>query len=201
MYSYRVSDNALAWSGNMDCGSNAGGFGINCYYVLSGTTSGGGSGCSINMGSAVSAAWHTIYMGETNTDTYVYMCNGAQHSSGHNMNHRYWFRRARPVPAAQTGDGTTQATSGNSCQAIKASYPLSPDGPYWIDPNGGSTSDAVQAICDMTRQGGGWMLGLKHWNGSVTGGVAGALGALNTANYIRNNTYKLADSVVRDVIA
>ena len=88
--SYRLSDNALAWTGNWQCG-NVGGWGINCYNMLSGNPQ-GGAGCNINMGYQSNAGWHHFYMGETNTDTYLYVCNGPQHSSSYNMNHRWWFR-------------------------------------------------------------------------------------------------------------
>lgn len=90
MYSYRISDNAQAWTGNLLCGKA--GWGINCYDVIAGSNPAGGSGCSINMGAASSAGWHYIYTADTNQDTYIYLCNGAQHSSSYNMNHRVWFR-------------------------------------------------------------------------------------------------------------
>jgi hypothetical protein len=50
------------------------------------------------MGNASNPGWHHIYMSETNSDSYLHLCNGAQHSSGHNMNHRYWFRKTKPYP-------------------------------------------------------------------------------------------------------
>ncbi len=91
MYSYRLADNKLAWSGNFGCG-DVGGWGINCYNVTAGANPAGGSGCGISMSGSNNGGWHHVYMAETNTDSYLYVCNGAQHSSGHNMNHRAWFR-------------------------------------------------------------------------------------------------------------
>ena len=90
--SYRLSDNALAWTGNLQCGS-WGGAGINCYNVLSNNPQ-GGAGCNINMGLQSNPGWHHFYMSETNQDTYLYICNGPQHSSGFDMNHRWWVREA-----------------------------------------------------------------------------------------------------------
>ena len=87
--SYRASDDALAWSGNLACGEP--GAGINCLNVLSNNPQ-GGAGCTIPMGTQTSAGWHHFYMGNTSSDTYLYICNGAQHSSSQNMNHRFWIR-------------------------------------------------------------------------------------------------------------
>ena len=87
--SYRLSDSKLAWTGNLKCG--VGGYGINCLDVIK-TNPAGGAGCLVKLSSQTNSGWHHWYMGETNTDTYLYICNGAQHSSSHNMNHRYWFR-------------------------------------------------------------------------------------------------------------
>ena len=100
MQSYRISDNALAWTGNLACGKkqnctdqgNRDEAGINCYDVISNSPQ-GGAGCSINMGSRSDGGWHHFFMSECNTDTYLYICNGAQHSSSHDMNHRWWFRQ------------------------------------------------------------------------------------------------------------
>lgn len=93
MQSYRSSDAALAWTGTLSCGEP--GFGINCFTVTGGPNPQGGAGCTLNMGSASNVGWHHVYMAFTNTDSYLYVCNGAQHSSGQNMNHR-WFIRERP---------------------------------------------------------------------------------------------------------
>ncbi len=93
--SYRLSDNALAWTGNLRCGyqnSNAPGpMGINCVAVLENNPQ-GGAGCDINMGKSSKIGWHHFFMGQWNQDTYLYICNGAQHSSGNRFSHRFWVR-------------------------------------------------------------------------------------------------------------
>ncbi len=94
--SFRAADDALAWTGRLHCGSTGGatgGVGLNCINVASGSPNPqGGTGCNIAMGSSTDSGWHHFEMARANTDTYIYICNGAQHSSGHTMNHRMWFR-------------------------------------------------------------------------------------------------------------
>jgi hypothetical protein len=93
--SYRLSDNALAWTGDLKCGTaggaHASGAGINCVNVIENNPQ-GGAGCNINMGKYSNSGWHHFYMSEHNTDTYLYICNGAQHSSSYDLNHRFWVR-------------------------------------------------------------------------------------------------------------
>ena len=103
--SYRISDNALASTFNLTCG-RGGGAGINCVDVLFNNPQ-GGAGCNINMGSSVNSGWHHFYMSEYNSDTYLYVCNGAQHSSSYNLNHRFWVGEKHPaVLTASTWNGT-----------------------------------------------------------------------------------------------
>ncbi len=45
--------------------------------------------------------------------------------------------------------GTSQAGAGLSCKHILTQTPGAPDGTYWIDPNGGNTSDAFQVYCEI----------------------------------------------------
>ena len=63
--------------------------------------------------------------------------------------------------------GKTQATAGTTCKQLIDTGCATVDGMYWIDPNGGSTSDAFQVHCNMTSDGGGWTLVFRH---DVSGG-------------------------------
>ena len=55
-------------------------------------------------------------------------------------------------------NGSSQGAAGESCKSINDLYPNQSDGTFWIDPNGGSKSDAYEVFCDMTADGGGWTL-------------------------------------------
>ena len=51
--------------------------------------------------------------------------------------------------------GGSQVNAAASCVAIYEAGEACGDGRYWIDPTGGSTSDAFEVYCDMAN--GGWM--------------------------------------------
>jgi len=95
--SYRAADDMLNWRGRLQCG-NVGAAGINCFNVLTvsnpvGTLNPqGGAGCLVPLGKNTDVGWHHFYMGDTNADTYLYICNGAQHSSSYDLSHRWWVR-------------------------------------------------------------------------------------------------------------
>ncbi len=54
-----------------------------------------------------------------------------------------------------------------SCLDLLHARPGLPDGVYLIDPDGGSTSDALPAFCDMTTDGGGWTALTANGDNSV----------------------------------
>ncbi len=89
--SYRAAADVLVWSGELGCGYA--GWGINCVQVLDNNPA-AGAGCLQALGKSTNSGWHHFAMSWSNTDTYLYICNGPQHSSGRPMNHRFWFREA-----------------------------------------------------------------------------------------------------------
>jgi len=65
-----------------------------------------------------------------------------------------WTGNGEDLLKVNNSDGTTQARSGESCKDIYDNGYSTGDGTYWINPDGGSTSNAFQVYCDMTN--GGW---------------------------------------------
>jgi hypothetical protein len=194
MKSFRASDDALAWQGNLECGRNhgkAGARGINCYDVSSGSTNpAGGSGCKISMGKSSNGGWHHWFMSNTDSDSYVYICNGAQHSSSHDMSHVFWIRPAPSPPAA----------SATSCKELmQLGYSIG-DGEYQITPIAGQSP--ITVYCDMNPKhaGGGWTLMLETWyQSALQNGGADAYGSISDGLSKKGTPYKLNDAYINAI--
>ncbi|MFO1001424.1 MAG: fibrinogen-like YCDxxxxGGGW domain-containing protein [Planctomycetaceae bacterium] len=71
----------------------------------------------------------------------------------------------------------SQQRPAASAQQIKAANPSAADGIYWIDPDGAGAIAPFQVYCDMTTDGGGWMLAVNS-----------VIGAEPASNDIVSNT-------------
>jgi hypothetical protein len=75
-----------------------------------------------------------------------------------------------PGPSEGPGDGRTMATAGASCWGILRAYPSAATGTYWLSTP--AMDRPAQFHCDMTTDGGGWVLigrGREGWTFEPTG--------------------------------
>jgi len=94
-------EGTLNWKGTSNSGGSSTA-GIRLYGGTKGASGfsgnpNGGRGCKKDVGRSPNGNHHwsgtfNFQMSHSNYDSYIYMCNGAQHSSSTGMNHRWWFR-------------------------------------------------------------------------------------------------------------
>jgi hypothetical protein len=93
--------------------------------------------------------------------------------------------------------GRSSSNPAASAKAILTDDPTSPSGPYWITVGGVAT----ELYCDMTTDGGGFMLCGKY---NVTGGSntgSSNVSNLNNLTATSNATHKLSDTNIKALAA
>ena len=60
------------------------------------------------------------------------------------------------APSGCLAIGSSASAPATSCKALLALAPNTPDGTYWLDPDGDAGVSPFEAFCDMTTDGGGW---------------------------------------------
>jgi hypothetical protein len=101
--------------------------------------------------------------------------------SASDLEYLYNRTRLKYIP-----DGLTVASAATSAKAIKAAYPNSPDGVYYIDlPTVGVK--AVYCLMDSKYDGGGWMMAMKATRGTTFNYDANYWYTVNTLNPAQTN--------------
>jgi cysteine-rich repeat protein len=52
--------------------------------------------------------------------------------------------------------GASRGGAVRDCQTFRAAFPATPNGAYWLNPDGGTTDNAFRGLCNMNTRGGGW---------------------------------------------
>lgn len=171
------SENSTSYPGG------AGGGGWGNYGPGSGYTTPGGT-YSVNAGTHTGS-------GAGGTNGYYYGGAGGNGGSGL-LVIRYPTSGGYAV-STQGGNGLSSSNPGSSAYQIKLNYPSSTSGFYWIQ----TASGAQLIYCDMTDDGGGWMLLHRTAAGGVstsTGAVGSISGTAGTTTGTVSNPYKLSDA-------
>ena len=104
-----------------------------------------------------------------------------------------------PPPATPPGLPPRSPTTDRSCKELMDAGYNRGDGLYQITPVAGQSPVTVE--CDMTRQGGGWTLGVKHWYQSgLESQGASAYGDVKDALTKKGTPYKLSDEHIQGII-
>jgi hypothetical protein len=105
-----------------------------------------------------------------------------------------WTGNGEDLLVVNAQNGTSQAKAGESCKALFDGGHSTGDGTYWINPDGGDTSNAFQVYCDMTNS--GWTrieyaADLPHQAQFSDG---------DTDRWLDNNfTFNLTDTQINDI--
>jgi hypothetical protein len=110
---------------------------------------------------------------------------------------KFGFGRSADVDAVAKTLGRSSATPATSALAILADDPTAPSGPYWIT----VSSVATELYCDMTTNGGGFMLVAKYngTGGDNTG--SSNVANLNNLTATSSATHKLSDTDIKALAA
>lgn len=136
------------------------------WFFLSGQTIGSPSSDAIYTGDVLASLFEIAKLWPPNSgdevwgngDVVTLPVNSTPPGSGLNMELKFGSGTDGDLAFNPLPPGSDQQFASASCRAIKEADPSSADGVYWIDVNAGDSVDAFQAYCDMTSEGGGWML-------------------------------------------
>jgi cysteine-rich repeat protein len=64
--------------------------------------------------------------------------------------------------------GASRGGAVRDCQTFRAAFPMTPDGAYWLNPDGGTTDNAFRGLCNMNTRGGGWTQVVNIYHDTAT---------------------------------